>query len=145
MIRPALTALGCTLFAACAPTPQAPSTPPSATLSIKGMSAAYYGAVASGKGTLNYQGRIHHFSMTGVGAGGTGAQTVTATGKVFGLNSLADFSGTYKGKGKGLTVVKGKMTSKVTNEHGVEIYLTGERQGAASNGGLRSFKVKLTD
>ncbi|MEO8614869.1 MAG: hypothetical protein ABI600_07010 [Luteolibacter sp.] len=134
------------LMAACSTTNnQAPRTAPSATVKLTGMSAAYYGAAATGKGTLNYQSQTHHFTMTGVGVGGTGAQKVSATGKVYKMYHLADFAGTYHGTSQGLTLGNGKMQSKMTNEHGVVVYLTGKREGLATNGGLRSFTVKLSD
>ena len=60
---------------------QAPSTPPSATVSIREWSAAYYAQAESGKGTLYYQGR-HHFTISGAVVGGSDAQQVSATGKV---------------------------------------------------------------
>ena len=144
-IKLALTGISALLIAACASMNEAATTMPSATLNVEGMSAAYNGALASGKGTLDYQGQLHHFTMTGVGAGGTGVQKVSATGEVHNLNNLADFAGIYKGTSKGLTVIKGKMTAKMTNEKGVVVYLTGERQGAASNTGVRAFKVTLID
>jgi hypothetical protein len=50
------------LIAGCASMTQAPSTAPSATVSIREWSAAYYGSAAAGKGTLYYQGR-HHFTI----------------------------------------------------------------------------------
>lgn len=139
-----LSGLTALLVAACA-TEQAPNRAPSASLSIDGKSAAYNGAVAAGKGTLNYQGRRHHFTMAGAGLGGTGVQTVSATGQVYGLNNLADFAGTYKGISKGLTLVQGKMSAKLTNENGVVVYLTGEREGLSTNGGVRAFKITLID
>lgn len=140
--------LGCTvmiLMAGCASTFQAPGTPPSATFSMEGVSAAYDGAVSTGKGTLNYRGQVHHFAMTGLGIGGTGFQQVSATGELYNLNDLADFAGIYKGVSKGLTLFKGKMQSKVTNERGVVAYVTAETKGVASDTGVRTFKVKLTD
>lgn len=136
------------LMASCASSSsskQAPSGAPSATISVGGMTAAYKGAVASAKGTLNYQGQIHHFTMTGVGYGGYGAQKVAATGEVYNLNSLADFAGIYTSKSKGVTLGNGKMQSKASNQNGVVVYLTGERQGLATNSGVRTFKVKLID
>ena len=69
---------------------QAPSTPPSATVSIREWSATYYAQAESGKGTLYYQGR-HHFTISGAGVGGSDAQQVSATGKVYNLNRLSDF------------------------------------------------------
>ena len=58
----------------------APSAPASATVSIREWSAAYYGSAAAGKGTLYYNGRRHHFTISGLGAGGMGGQKIAATG-----------------------------------------------------------------
>src|SRR6266566_6399282 len=85
------------LITGCASMTQAPSTPPSATVSIREWSAAYYASAAAGKGTLNYNGQRHHFTISGVGAGGAGGQKTSATGKVYNLNKLSDFPGTYRG------------------------------------------------
>jgi hypothetical protein len=133
------------LVGGCASTFQAPDTPPSATLSVEAVSAAFDGAVATGKGTLNYQGQVHHFTMAGLGIGGTGLQKVSGTGEVYNLNNLADFAGTYRGVSKGLTLFKGKTQSRVTNEHGVVVYVAAETKGIASDTGARGFEVKLTD
>jgi hypothetical protein len=133
------------LMAGCASTFQDPGTPPSAKLSLEAVSAAYDGAVVTGKGTLNYNGQAHHFTMTGLGIGGTGLQKVSGPGEVYNLNKLADFAGTYKGVSKGLTLFKGRMQSKVTNEHGVVVYVAAETKGIASDTGARAFTVKLTD
>jgi len=97
------------LIAACASMTTAPSTPPSATVRIQEWSAAYYGSAAAGEGTLYYHGRRHHFTISGLGAGGAGAQKISATGKVYNLNNLSDFSGTYRGISGGLTLIEGKM------------------------------------
>ena len=50
------------LITGCASMTTAPSTPPSATVSIREWSAAYYASAAAGKGTLNYNGQRHHFT-----------------------------------------------------------------------------------
>src|SRR6266446_1736237 len=94
-ITPALACFAGFLIGGCASTTQAPSTPPAATVRIQEWSAAYYGSAAAGKGTLNYNGQRHHFTISGLGAGGAGGQKVSATGKVYNLNKLSDFSGTY--------------------------------------------------
>lgn len=124
---------------------QAPSTPPSATVRIQEWSAAYYGSAASGKGTLYYNGTRHHFTISGLGAGGAGAQKVSATGKVYNLNRLSDFSGTYTGVSGGLTLIEGKMHAKLTNGNGVTMYLAGETEGLASSMGAQAFVVNLTN
>jgi hypothetical protein len=133
------------LIAACASMTQAPSTPPSATVSIREWSAAYYATAEAGKGILYYHGRRHHFTISGGGVGGSGAQKVSATGKVYNLNNLSDFSGTYHGISRGLTLIEGKMHAKLTNGNGVVMYLAGETEGLASSIGLQAFEVTLND
>jgi len=133
------------LVAGCASMTQAPSTPPSATVRIREWSAAYYGSAAAGKGTLYYHGQRHHFNISGLGAGGMGAQKISATGKVYNLNNLSDFSGTYRGISRGLTVIEGQMHAKLTNGNGVTMYLAAETEGVASSMGAQAFEVNLTD
>jgi hypothetical protein len=132
------------VISGCASMTQAPSTPPSATVSIREWSAAYYGSAAAGKGTLYYHGR-HHFTISGVGVGGAGGQKISATGKVYNLNNLSHFSGTYHGVSRGLTLIEGKMHAKLTNGNGVVMYLAGETEGLASSMGAQAFEVNLTD
>ena len=132
------------LIAGCASMTQAPSTPPSATVSIREWSAAYYAQAEAGKGILYYHGR-HHFTISGGGVGGSGAQKVSATGKVYNLNRLSDFNGTYHGISRGLTLIEGKMHAKLTNGNGVTMYLAGETEGLASSLGAQAFQVNLTD
>ena len=144
-IKPALTGFAAILIAACASTMTAPSTPPAATVRIQEWSAAYYGSAAAGKGTLYFHGQSHHFRISGLGAGGMGGQKISATGKVYNLNNLSDFSGTYRGVSKGLTLIEGKMHAKLMNGSGVTMYLAGETEGLASSMGVQAFEVSLTD
>jgi hypothetical protein len=94
-INSVFTSITILLIAGCASMTQAPSAPPSATVSIREWSAAYYGSATAGKGTLNYNGQRHRFTISGVGVGGAGGQKISATGKVYNLNNLSSFSGTY--------------------------------------------------
>ena len=144
-INSAFASITILLIAGCASMTQAPSTPPSATVRIREWSAAYYGSAAAGKGTLNYNGQRHHFTISGVGVGGAGGQKISATGKVYNLNNLSDFSGTYHGVSRGLTLIEGKMHAKLTNGNGVTMYLAGETEGVASSMGAQAFEVNLTD
>ena len=133
------------LIVGCASMTQAPSTTPSATVSIREWSAAYYASAATGKGTLYYNGQRHHFTISGGGLGGAGGQKISATGKVFNLHRLSDFSGTYHGISRGLTLIEGKMHAKLTNGNGVTMYLAGETEGLASSMGAQAFEFNLTD
>jgi hypothetical protein len=144
-INSAFAAITTLLIAGCASMTQAPSTPPSATVRIQEWSAAYYGSAAAGKGTLYYNGQRHHFTISGLGVGGAGGQKISATGKVYNLNNLSSFSGTYRGVSRGLTLIEGKMHAKLTNGNGVVMYLAGETEGLASSMGAQAFEVSLTD
>ena len=144
-INSAFASLTFLLIAGCASMTQAPSTTPSATVSIHEWSAAYYAQAESGKGTLYYNGGRHRFTISGGGVGGSGAQKVNATGKVFNLNRLSDFPGTYHGISRGLTLIEGKMHAKLTNQNGVVMYLAGDNEGLASSLGAQAFEVRLTN
>ena len=144
-IKTALACFAAFLIGGCASTTTAPSTPPAATVRIQEWSAAYYGSAAVGKGTLNYNGQRHHFTISGLGAGGMGGQKVSATGKVYNLNNLRDFSGTYRGVSQGLTLIEGKMHAKLTNGNGVVMYLAGDTEGVASSIGVQAYEIRLTN
>lgn len=133
------------LLGACASTTTTPDRQPDATVSIREWSAAYYGSAAAGNGTLNFNGNRHRFTVSGAGAGGMGGQKVSATGKIYNLNSLADFPGTYSGVSQGLTLVEGTMHAKLTNQNGVVMYLAGETEGLASSLGVQAIVITLTD
>ena len=144
-VNSAFTGITILLISGCASMTQAPSTPPSATVRIREWSAAYYGSAAAGKGSLYYNGQRHHFTISGLGAGGAGAQKISATGKVYNLNNLSDFSGRYRGVSRGLTLIEGKMHAKLTNGNGVVMYLAAQTEGLASSMGVQAFEVQLTD
>src|SRR5260370_5921387 len=95
LINSTLVGITFLLIAGCASMTQAPSTPPSATVRIQEWSAAYYAQAEAGKGTLYYHGGRHHFTISGGGVGGSGAQKGSATGKGYKLKKLSDFSATY--------------------------------------------------
>ena len=146
-IKSALALVAILLTAGCATQmasdPTAPTGPPAATLALEEWQAAYYGAVATGGGVLDYQGNRHDFTITSAGAGGTGVQNIKAVGKVYHLDSLSDFPGTYTGARSGLTLVQGKMHERLENQNGVVIYLTGETAGLSSTTGIDKISITL--
>lgn len=123
--------------------PTAPTGPPSATLTVNEWKAAYYGSTASGSGTIHFNGRKRNFTLTSLGGGGAGLQNIQAVGKVFNLNSLADFSGTYTGASSGLTLIEGKMHERMANGNGVVIYLTGATSGLSTSMGIEQLLITL--
>src|SRR5213080_1505378 len=143
-IKPALACFAAFVIGGCASTITAPSTPPAATVRIQEWTAAYYGSAAAGKGTLYYNGQRHHFTISGLGAGGMGGQKVTATGKVYNLNNLRDFAGTYRGISGALTLIRGRMHAKLTKGSAPAMYRDGETEELASYMGVQAFEVSLT-
>lgn len=140
-----LAATAALLLASCvtkkANDPNAPSGPPDATLTLDISQASYYGSATAGGGRLNYQGRSYPISVNAVGGGGTGVQTIHATGEVYRLQSLAAFSGTYTGKRSGLTLLNGKMHERLESDKGTIIYLTGSTSGLATSSGIDKFII----
>ena len=137
------------LFSSCATKisrdKNAPTTPRTATLTVEGGQAAYYGSTGTGRGVISFKGQKRNFSITGVGAGGTGAHKISATGDVYNLTSLSDFEGVYTVIRTGLTVIKGKLHAKLTNDEGVIIYITAKTTGLASALGTSKVVIKLRD
>lgn len=123
--------------------PNAPTGSPDATLTLNEVQAAYYGAAGTGTGTLHFNGAKHEFGISSLGAGGTGAQSVAAKGKVYNLERLSDFPGTYTGVRTGLTLIQGVMHEKLSNEKGTVIYLEGKTSGLASATGADKLVVTL--
>ena len=123
--------------------PDAPVGSRSASIRVEGSSAAYYAAASGGQGTLYYRGRKYPFSFRSIGAGGTGAQNVWATGDVYNLDRLSDFSGNYTGVRSGLTLLRGRQHAKFTNDKGVVIYVAGNTEGLASSTGASTVSIQL--
>jgi hypothetical protein len=123
--------------------PAAPAGPPSATITFHGGRASYYGSAAGGSGTINFHGKRRNFDVASVGAGGTGLQSVEGTGKVYNLDSLAKFPGTYTGARSGLTLLNGTMHAKLTNKNGTVIYIVGKTTGLASSTGVDTVTISL--
>ena len=123
--------------------PNAPTGPPDATLSFDESQGGYDVAGGTGKGTITFQGKTRAFTVKAVGAGGTGVQSIHAVGDVYHLQSLEDFEGTYSGARSGLTLFKGKMHERISNDKGVVIYITGRTSGLASSLGMDKVFIKL--
>ncbi|MEO5917296.1 MAG: hypothetical protein ABIS50_23905 [Luteolibacter sp.] len=123
--------------------PTAPTGSPAATLTLDEFQASYYGSASGGSGIISYQGQSRRFSIQGVGAGGAGAQSIDAVGRVYHLNSLADFPGTYTGARSGLTLIEGKMHERYENQNGTVIYITGKTSGLSSSLGIDKIIISL--
>jgi hypothetical protein len=82
-----------------------------------------------GSGTLTYQGKEYAVKVGGLSVGDVGVTRASATGKVYHLGELSQFSGTYTAVGVGGTLGGGGGVTAMRNQNGVVIELTGVTQG----------------
>jgi hypothetical protein len=108
---------------------QAEEKTPDATLKLSEGSVAAGIGFSWGSGTLTYQGKDYPVDVKGLSVGDVGVTKIEATGKVFGLKSLDDFSGNYTAVGAGATVAGGGGVAVMRNQAGVTIELVATTQG----------------
>jgi len=120
----------CTLLSAAAyagdsdsPAPVAQDAQPDATLTLKGGSVAAGIGYTWGHGELGYHDSSQRFSIKGVSVVDVGATNFSASGYVYNLKKLQDFSGNYVAAGAGITVAGGGTALYLKNEHGVIVKL----------------------
>lgn len=123
-----------------------PDEKPSASITMEAVSAAFIGSGQGGEGTLFFKGQSYPFYVGGLGIGGIGASTITAKGKVYRLNSLADFPGAY-GQIRYGAVAGEKSTGEMwlKNAKGVIIHVDTERTGLMLSLGADGMVLTLKD
>ena len=99
-----------------------------------------------GKGTLTYKGKAHRFKVEGLDVGDVGITKAEATGNVFNLKKVEDFSGIYRAAAIGGTAVKGAGATALQNEKGVaqgsmEVNLPLKDQGELAIGSEASMDL----
>jgi hypothetical protein len=123
-----------------------PDEKPSASITMEAVSAAFIGSGQGGEGTLFFRGQAYPFYVGGLGIGGIGASTITATGKVYRLDRLADFPGAYGQIRYGAVagdLSAGQMWLK--NPQGVIIHLDTERTGLMLSLGADGMVLTLKE
>jgi hypothetical protein len=97
-----------------------------------------------GSGTLTFKGQQHAFTVNGLNVINVGASGVQATGDVYHLTKLADFSGTYSSIGAGATLVGGGTVAFMENEHGVVIKLSSQQRGLQLSLPVGGARIRLS-
>ena len=103
--------------------PVAGDAKPDGTVTLSGGSVAAGIGYTWGHGELKYQDASHSFSIKGVSIVDVGATGYTASGDVYNLKQLSDFSGNYVALGAGITIAGGGTGLYLKNDHGVVIKL----------------------
>jgi hypothetical protein len=121
----------------------AKSAPPDATVRLEGKSVAAGVGFSWGKGTLTYKGKHYPFSIDGLSVGDVGVSSITATGKVYHLKSVDDFSGQYTAVAAGATVGGGGSVGSMKNANGVVMNLTSTTRGVKLKIAVEGIKVSI--
>ena len=98
-----------------------------------------------GHGTLGYNGKTYKFKLTGMGAGGWGADKLSATGEIYRLKDIADFPGKYSELRGGVVLGKGIGGLYVHNDNGVVIKLKTHAEGVALSIGVQGITIQMVD
>jgi hypothetical protein len=118
---------------------------PDATFTLKGGSVAAGIGYTWGRGELKYGDHSHPFSIKGVSLVDVGATDLSATGNVYHLKSVSDFSGNYVAAGAGITIAGGGTAVYLKNEHGVVIKLIATEVGLKFKLSADGAKITLKD
>ena len=103
---------------------------PDATVEMQQVQVAYIASGGGGSGTLFFRNQAIPFSIGGLGVGGIGASTVTASGEVYKLNSVSQFAGAYAQARYGFAFGnKSAGDLWLQNDSGVIMHLRAKREG----------------
>ena len=103
---------------------------PDGTVDMQQIQAAFLASGGGGTGTLFYRGVAYPFSIGGLGVGGIGASTISASGEVYKLSSLSQFPGAYAQARYGFAL--GDRSGGdlwLQNNAGVILHLKAKREG----------------
>jgi hypothetical protein len=121
-----------------------PSSAPSGRIKIEEVQVAFLASGALGGGTLTYNGKSYPLKIGGLGVGGVGASRLSASGNVYGLTRLSDFSGAYVAVRSGWALGdRGKGRMWLRNANGVILNLSGSRKGLQTALGAEGVVIQL--
>jgi hypothetical protein len=116
---------------------------PSGTVTIESKSVALGVGVSWGDGKLQYKGKTHTFSVKGLSVLDLGVSKVSARGKVYHLNKVEDFSGTYAAAQAGAAVGGGMAVVALKNENGVVMELSSTQTGVRLTAAGEGIEIKI--
>jgi len=114
-----------------------------ATIKIEATSVSVGVGYSWGKGTLEYQNKIYHVTMSGLMVVAVGVVNVKATGRVYHLADLADFDGNYNAKPGSSTPGEGGAGVVMSNQNGVEVRMVAENTGVTLSLGAAGVKLAV--
>lgn len=119
---------------------------PSGTVELETRSVDIGIGVSWGDGTLTLpSGETRRFSVKGLNADSVGLSKLSASGKVYNLKTLADFSGNYVTAEAGGTLGGGMSGVAMRNQNGVVLTLTTAQQGVRLTLAVEGIDVELNE
>ncbi len=118
-------------------------TKPDATILISAKAAAVGVGYTWGSGTLHYNGHNYAFAVKGITVADVGFAKITGHGRVYHLNKVADFSGTYAAATGEATAGKGLGGQILRNGNGVMIRVDEVTKGARLAGSADGIQLTL--
>ena len=98
---------------------------------------------SKGGGTLLFGDKSYNFETGGFKLGVVGIQNIHVTGKVYDLNDVKDFPGTYTEFEADATLIKGSSGMWMKNSKGVTLNLKSNNEGVALSIGVTGLKITM--
>lgn len=119
---------------------------PSATIEIDAVQVAFMASGNFGKGKLHFKGKTYPIEIGGLGVDGIGISTLEASGGVWNLKNIEDFSGVYGQLRAGL-VIADNSVGKIwlANANGVKMSLSAKRKGVMLAIGADGLIIKVKE
>ena len=116
---------------------------PDATIQLHSGAVAAGVGISWGKGTLTYKGKEYPVSVSGLSLGKVGITKVTASGEVYHLRSLQDFSGNFTSTNADITLAGGHSGVTMKNQNGVVVVVRATSKGVDLTIGASGVDIKL--
>src|SRR5262245_6609771 len=117
--------------------------PPDATLTWTVVSLADGVGYGWGKGVLTFQGQAYPFRVGELAVGEMGVSKAEATGHVYHLTKIENFSGEYVAASASAAIGGGHGIATLRNQHGVVIDLTAIDQGITLTFAVEGVKITV--
>ncbi len=113
------------------------------TVTIVAKAAALGVGYTWGSGTLHYRHHTYHFSVKGISVADVGFSRIVGHGRVYKMDHLSQFSGTYGGANGEATLGNGIGGEFLTNGNGVQIRIDDVSKGARLTGSADGIQLTL--
>jgi len=118
---------------------------PSGTITLSSKSVAIGIGVQWGDGVLKFKGKEYKFEVNGLSIIDVGVSSITATGHVYHLNNVSDFTGTYVAAEVGIALGAGGGAQIMKNQNGVTMKLTSTKAGIKFKLAPEGVKIQLKE